>query len=415
MQRDEDPRYFPQHQPLPAEIHEQLERLAFRWGESYDAYLVTETGHDYFFSHDRSGAVGFQRWGRHLQIVGGLLAPPERRSQLLGEFIEFAERRRWSLAFFNVNRVSGKLFREHGFELSKIGEEPIVRLDETDWHGKSYEWLRRQENYCARQGMVVREIVGDLESAEYRAMIPELEAISREHIGGTVHGRELECFVGRFEPRALGRRRLFVAESSERIEAFVVLNPCLAGSMWATEIYRKRRDAVRGAVPFAMLRIFRQLQAEGVPYASLSGVPWLRCHLRVAVDSWKVRGGGLHSWEWAGPAFDVHGMYPYKSRFRPHWRELYLAARPAVSWGAMVALLMRWKVFHVNPLRVALHWLRRKRDRQPLAEPPWRAEQLIRELRLPQFREGIEAATNVPTPTIIASALVASLQEAETP
>ena len=51
-----------------------------------------------------------------------------------------------------------------------------------------------------------------------------------------------------FVSDALGDRRLFVARRDGRIEAFIVCNPCLGGTMWAVETYRRRADATRGVV-----------------------------------------------------------------------------------------------------------------------------------------------------------------------
>ena len=47
----------------------------FRHGRSYDAYLVTEPGWEYFWSRGRRGVVAIARQGRYLFSSGGLLAP----------------------------------------------------------------------------------------------------------------------------------------------------------------------------------------------------------------------------------------------------------------------------------------------------------------------------------------------------
>jgi phosphatidylglycerol lysyltransferase len=330
------------------------------------------------------------------------------QNQLLMELIEFARRRRWRLTFFGIGRNDFKLYRQHGFQVTKFGEEPIVLLEDTQWRGKEYEWLRRQEKSSQKAGITFREIDPAVEKEAYAAQIaPQLDEISREHLAGTVHRREMKFFVGQFEPFALGRRRLFVAESSGRIECFVVLNPCLAGAMWAIEIFRKRHDAIRGIIPYAMLQTMRQLQAEKVPYVSLSLVPWLRTNAKVTGDSFLMRAVFYFMWHYGNSLYDVRGMYHFKSRFRPHWREMYIASLPGLGISSVAAIGMSWGLLKVNPLRVIGSWWRDlfDKNRKSLAEPAWRPERLIRNLRIDQPAEtaGIsEPAVAVVQPVSIA-------------
>lgn len=370
---------------MPAAALAQLEEFAFRFGTTYDSYLVTEGAREYFFSAGRKGVVAFQRWGRNMQVVGGLLAAPEDQEQLLDELTEFARRKGWRLMIFGLNRNDFKLYRDSGFQVSKFGEEPIIVLDETQWTGQAYEWIRRQEKACQKSGVAFREIHPNDVLTEYTDKIaPELEAISREHLAETLHRREMTFFVGQFDPHALGRRRLFVAETAGRIECFLVLNPCLAGAMWAVEVFRKRRDAVRGVIPFAILQVMRQLQREKVRYASLSLVPWLRSDVVFQGASYTMRWASFAMNRYGNALYDVRGMYHFKSRFRPHWRELYVASAPALGWSSIVAIGMSWGLFRVNPFRLLAHWWRDLRDpsRKSLAAPGSRPERTLRSVRI---------------------------------
>ena len=75
----DDCTYYRTRDEMPAEAVERLEQLAYRWGETYDAYLVNEGQREYFWLPDWEGVVGFTRRGRSALVVGGLLAPVERR------------------------------------------------------------------------------------------------------------------------------------------------------------------------------------------------------------------------------------------------------------------------------------------------------------------------------------------------
>ncbi len=375
--------YFPARSEMPAHLGDRLQRYAFRYGNTYASYLVTDPDWETLWSRERRGVLRFVRWGgAYAMVVGGLLAPPEEQEGLLTDFLQLAKSNRWHVAFYNIDREQLSLFRRRRFQVTKFGEEPVVRLDRTDWKGKDYEWVRRQEKFCTRQGVRLIEVDPDPNDPHYRRQIaPELEAISREHIAGTLHGRELRYFVGRFDANCLGDRRLFVAQRDSRIEAFIVCNPCLSGTMWAVEMYRRRADATRGVIPFAILQTMRTLKQEGVDYCSLSLIPAVRCETAVTGDSMIARPTLVFWWRHLSAIFDFRGIYHFKSRFHPEYREMYMAAWPKVTIRSMIALGMGWGLIRFNPWRLVRRVLSQRRkleSRKSLAEPDFRPERILR-------------------------------------
>jgi phosphatidylglycerol lysyltransferase len=367
------------------EALELVEQLAYEYGETYDSYLAIEPDRQYFFDSGRRGVVPYCLRGRHLIAAGNLLAPPQDRESLLVELLAFAQRRHFAVTFVNVPRSHTRLFREHGFQITKWGEEPIIRLQETTWQGQDYGWVRRQENYCMRHGTEFSEVIPDPSDAVYREQIvPQLEAVSKAHIASTLHKRPLAFFEGRFAPMEMGRRRLFVARHGGRIVAFVVCNPALGGDLWAVEVYRRLPDAVRGVIPFAILKTLRVLKQEGVPYASLSLVPFLRCETAVTGDSGILRVGASFWWRHLNAVFDMRGIYHFKSRFRPDYREMYVAALPRLTVRRVLSLAAAWKLFRFNPLRLMRReWAKQGTapERETLAAPARRPPRIVRELR----------------------------------
>jgi phosphatidylglycerol lysyltransferase len=382
---------------LPADLAARLRDLAFAHGETFASYLAAEGDWETFWSADRDGVVPFVRWmGRYVLVVGGVLAPAERRADLLERFVRHARARRWHLSFWNIGRDQLPTFRTLGFQATKCGEEPFVRLAGATWQGKDFEWLRRQENFCLRQGLEVAEVTPDPADPAYRdALVPQLEAISRAHVEATVHGRELQYFVGRFTPLDMGHKRLFVARRGDDVEAFIVLNPCLGGTTWAIEMYRRRDDATRGVIPFAMLQAMRRLQTEGAAFCSLSLIPAVRCERAVKGDSNAARVGCVLWWNYGNWIFDLRGIYHFKSRFRPEYRDMYIVALPKASVLSMIAMGRTWGLMSFNPLRL----LRRSGEkiakwssRRSLAEPDAGTRRVLRHLTPRAGRPGTQPA-----------------------
>lgn len=353
---------------------------AFTHGQTYDSYLMAEDDREYFWSADHRNVVGYVRHGRHLHVTGNLAAPESSREGLLQELVAFAAGNHLVLCIYNIFDEDRELFSRHGFQITKWGEEPMVGLREATWSGKPYEWIRRQENACLRQGVTLREIHPTSNADEWRDLISQMREVSAEHLRATPQGKELRVFDGRFTPEQLGHRRLFIAECAGRIEAFLVLNPGLAGRLWAFDIYRRRADAASGVVPFAMLQIMRRLKQEGVEYMSLSMVPGLRADAKRPGDCRLLRRGTVFGRDYLGWLFDMKGIYHYKSRFRPAYRNLHVAAYPRQTIGSLISLIRCWGVLEVKPwclAKATYRHLKGRELRQHLSAPPCLCEKVF--------------------------------------
>lgn len=361
-------------QPSAAPRKRFLEEMAFRHGQYYDSYLATDSDRETFWSRDGLGAVAFVRVGRYLNVGGGLLASERHRESLLAEVIAAADRHGEVLSFYNVAESDLPLFRDYGFQATKLGEEAAIDLNCWDCRGKSFEWLRRQVNYCRRQGLTAAEAVReDYSPPEWSSLVAELAEVSAGFLAAKPQAVELRFLDGAFHPHTLGRRRVFVARAKTgRIEGFLACNPYRNGAGWAFEIYRQRPDAVRGTVPFLMHETMRALQAENAPRISLCLVPGLRTDGGLPGDSPLVRRGLMLGSRYFSFIFDTAGLYHFKSRFRPAFESRYLCARPKVTLGSAWSLVRLLGVLELDAgkmARVITRRLWRRGRRATLAVP----------------------------------------------
>jgi phosphatidylglycerol lysyltransferase len=285
------------------------------------------------------------------------------------------------------------LFRDHGFQATKLGEEATIDIDQWSCRGKSFEWLRRQVNYCRRQGLSVTQLAReDYSTRGWRSVLAELAQVSAAFLSAKPQAGELRFLDGAFDPESLGRRRIFVARSETghnnvetghndvdnaqgplgRIEGFLVCNPFHNGRGWAFEIYRQRPDAVRGTIPFLMHEAIQTLREENAQRVSLCLVPGLRADEALPHDSALVRRGLTIGSRYFNFIFDTAGLYHYKSRFRPNFESRYLCARPAVTLGSAWSLVRLLGVLDIDAgklARVIAHRLRHRGHRATLAQP----------------------------------------------
>jgi phosphatidylglycerol lysyltransferase len=331
---------------------EDLHEFVARYGTQYDSYLATEPEHELFWSRNHQGLVSYAKWGRHLLVRGGLIAPEEQKRQLLQEFLDHAVPLRLHPAFFGIHETDLPYFREAGYRITKLGEDAIVDLGNVTFAGKKFEWVRRQVNYCLRHGVVASEAGPHLQTPEeWQQTLDEVIAICREGLARRPQAEELKFFDGRIGAHELGRRRLFLARSDEgrgRIEGFVICNPMLGGRAWATEIYRHRNDAVRGAVPFVFHHLIRTLQAEGAEQVNLCLVPARNTQTPLSGDNPVIRRALGIAQKYFRSVFNLDGIDHFKSRFRPRYESRFVCGAQRSRPGAFVATVSTFGVLRLD-------------------------------------------------------------------
>jgi phosphatidylglycerol lysyltransferase len=362
---------------LPAERRsaESLEEFVFEHGEHFDSYLATEPGRLSFWSRAGHGLISYTRRGRYVLVGGGLIAPSQHKEALLAEFVEYASQHQLRVAFHNITDDELPLFRGFGFQVTKWGEEPVVDLGSCTWGGKAFEWVRRQTNFCQRHSVTAFEVRPDeLEHEHWNRTLAEVLEVSAESLTLKPQADEMKFFEGRIDNHRLGLRRLFVARSGHgagRMEGFVICNPMLGGTMWSTELYRHRRDAVRGTIAYLFHHLMQQLQAEGVSRVGLCLDPGLRTDTPIPGDSFLVRRGMSFSDRHLGLVFDNAGLRHFKTRFRPRYENRYICARPGVSFGSLLAFVSVFGVFNLSYsklARIIIDRLRKRASRKTLSD-----------------------------------------------
>jgi phosphatidylglycerol lysyltransferase len=343
-------------------------------GQYFDSYLATEPGRLRFWSRDCSGLISYTRRGRYVLVGGGLIAPESRKANLLGEFVEFGEREGLRLGFHNIGETDLPLFSEFGFQITKWGEEPVIDLGDRTWAGKQFEWVRRQSNYCRRQGLVAYEIHPDrLARDQWSRTIAEVREVAAASLARKIQSNGMSFFEGNIDHHELGRRRLFVARADGglgRIEGFVVCNPMYNGKCWSTELYRHRPDSVRGTIAFLFHHLIDAMQTEGVGQVTLCLDPGRNSSTPRPGDSWQVRRLLEFNEKYLSAVFDVAGLRHFKGRFRPRFENLFVCSRPDVSIGslwAFVNVLGSFQVDFRKLARVIADRVRKRHSRKTLA------------------------------------------------
>lgn len=346
-----------------------LDEFVFLCGNQPDSYLATAPGRHAFWSQGRRGLVSYVVADRFAMVGGGLICPSEEQQSLLLQFMAFCTSQNWRPIFFFIPENCIALFRQHGWFTTKVGEDTLLDTAELSFSGSEYEWVRRQVNYCQRHGVTIREVDGrDLPDHAWKLLKDQLADVCASSMLEKAQRSELKFLDGSLENHELGRRRLFLAEtmvgSGTRIEGYVVCNPIRGGQEWSTEIYRHRRDSVRGTVPFLIHQIVLQLKQEGVRQVSLCLAPGQNCEQHVPNERPIVRSMILLLRDRGSAFFDMRGICYFKSRFRPRCVNLYICSPPnrdlfpaVTAVRGLLAIARVLGLLQVSPLHLLKSYL----------------------------------------------------------
>lgn len=329
-----------------------LEELAFTHGQTPDSYLIVERQRLCYLAPDHSAAMSVSEFGPFIHIFGGILAPVERRKQIIIQLGELARKTGRFVNFYSIVESDRPLFEEAGWQVTKMGEDTSLKLESLSWSGKPYEWVRRQFNFCQRMGLSCREVSREtMDEESWKSLSEVLVEIQREDLRDRIYSKEMRFLVGKLQPECLGRRRLFIAEDKgqKRVEAFVIANPMRGGTCWAFEMYRKRKDGPRGAIPFLIKWIIDMLKAEGVEEVSLCILLWKDTHAFKGKRTSLLLGWGLlATYHLFGSLYSIKGIIHFKTRFRPELSNCYVCATPKVTLQSFRSFFRTIGAFTLN-------------------------------------------------------------------
>lgn len=336
------------HADLTDAEQSRIEELAFRFGHAPESYDVAHPSSHVLSSPCGQGILHLHADRRTWHFPGGIIADDGHKPSIVQWLRRLAVEQRRTVAIYSVNAEEVPLFREAGFAVNKLGEEAVLDLPRLDWRGKPFAWVRRQTNFCKNNQLQIIEVTS---RREQLVLSEELMFVFFDDLRDRVYSKPLRLLEGKFDPRSLGRRRLFIAfhPVKQRIEGFLVASPLENGAAWAFETYRKRRDATRGTIPFLFREITDRLQCQGARSVSLCLVPGRGVHLdRAAEADARVR---FLLGMWYGRLnilFNAAGQEYFKSRFRPRYTDRFVCVYPRNTMLSIASFLKTSGALDVN-------------------------------------------------------------------
>lgn len=318
-----------------------------------DSFLLLDPDPEKRYCFASSKVEGFIGYGISINtaiVVGGLIAAPVDRESLLNEFKEFCVSKFKRIVFYNIYEDEAAILKQAGFEVTCVGNDAIIPLDNFDIGGKKKRNLRRTAS-IAKRHYTVREVSGTKCIDE---VYPQLLDIDNEFLGRKAT-KEMGFFTGNLNLDNLDDKRLFVAESDDgRVEGYIFCYPMYPGNNYRPDLFRKRINST-GVIELILLHIIDQFKKESLELFTLGLSPATSTSADAADDSSRFRAFLLYITKYV--SFITQGLpgasgfktlKEFKDKFRPEWKKCYVASYPKYNFVSVVACLKIWGFFRIR-------------------------------------------------------------------
>lgn len=305
---------------LPARSElEQARELYKTWGGGEFAHLSFMRDKHLFWAADHQAVVAYGCIRNRLVALGSPSGPDAAIDRAILDFRRFADAQDRVPVFYEVFEPDLAHYHDHGFDLFKLGELAIIRLDEFSLAGKRWEDLRQAVNRSTKE-----QITFEISNVPHDSVVlAEVKRVSDTWL--TYKGSAEKGFsLGRFDAEYLAAAPIALVRRAGDLIAFANLVPPYGpGDAASVDMMRHVGDAPRSTMDFLFAKVMQWAQEQGYKTFSLGMAPLSR----VGDNQYARFNERLASlaFRYGSSLYNYQGVRRYKDKFKPEWTGSYLA------------------------------------------------------------------------------------------
>jgi len=305
------------------EQHDKARKLLEKYGgNSEDFFKLWPHDKEYLFSQTADAAIAYKVANRVALSAGDPFGNPRSFKSVVSDFQAFCESHSFDMAFVHITDQHKKLYETHGLKLQKIGEEAIVDLKKyTELTSKNKKW-RHVQNKFEKLGYTF-----ELRQPPFSStLIKELERISDSWL--KVPGRTERGFVmGYFDADYVGSCDLGILRNEEQqIVSFVNIVQSYDPTEANMDMFRQRANSPTNMNDYMMSKTLSACHELGYSHFNLGLCPLVG--LDSIEEKSKVSTALRLVYNFGGKLYSFKGLYQFKSKFEPAWRDRFIAYNP---------------------------------------------------------------------------------------
>ncbi|TLY50968.1 MAG: bifunctional lysylphosphatidylglycerol flippase/synthetase MprF [Gammaproteobacteria bacterium] len=305
---------------LPSRVElEQARGIYLAHGGGEFAHLTFMRDKHLFWAADHQAVVAFGSIRNRLVALGSPCGPEAAIDRAILDFRRYADAQDRVPVFYEVLEPDLSHYHDHGFDLFKLGELALIRLEEFSLAGKRWEDLRQAVNRATKEQLTF-EIVQAPHDSVVLAEVKQVSDTWLAYKGSAEKGFSL----GRFDEDYLEWGPLALVRRASELIAFAnIVPPYGANGTASVDLMRHVGDAPRSTMDYLFANVMLWAQAQGHKTFSLGMAPlsrvgdnqYARINERLASLAFRY-GGSLYNYQ---------GVRRFKDKFKPEWTGSYLA------------------------------------------------------------------------------------------
>ena len=302
--------------------HAELERardLYRTHGGGEFAHLTFMADKHLFWAADHQAIIAYGAIRDRLVALGSPCGSDAGIDRAILDFRHFADAQDRVPVFYEVLEPELSRYHDHGFDLFKLGELALVRLEEFSLAGKRWEDLRQACNRAHKESLTFELVYPPFDTA----LFTDLERVSDAWLADK-GGDEKGFSLGRFDPDYFTWSPLGLVHRDGELIAFAnVLPPYGSNGHASVDLMRHVANTPRSTMDFLFAKVMQWAQEQGfelfslgmAPLSRVGDNPYARVNERLAALAF----------QYGNRFYNYQGVRKYKDKFKPEWVGSYLA------------------------------------------------------------------------------------------
>lgn len=327
---------------IDATQERRLQRLLQSCGHNSHTHLYYLGDKKWFWDSEHEACIVYRSLGNRRIALGDPLGKPEAIPRVIGQFMNHCREHGYIPAFYQAKSSFLQLYKQHGLQYAKIGEEAQVDLAKFHLHGKAWLKLRGRINKLKRAGFTFAVLHPPFEDR----FLDRLHKISGEWLG---ERKEKSFSVGSFSREYVNRFPVAALIGPDgEYEAFATLGgdpppsspdprDAAVPRQITVDLMRYTKACPHGAMDVLFASLFLWAQEHRYDFCSLGMAPLANVN-DLLFAKWVYKYGNKF--------YNFKGLYDYKNKFAPAWKDVYLVYPPS---GLPVTLTVLMLMIHTAP------------------------------------------------------------------
>ncbi|AGS71047.1 phosphatidylglycerol lysyltransferase domain-containing protein [Streptomyces collinus] len=330
-----------------------------------------------YFALRRDKAVMFSPSGKAAvtyRVVGGVslasgdpIGDPEAWPGAIDAWLAEARRHAWAPAVMGASEEAGTVYARHGLDALELGDEAIVDLPDFTLEGRAMRVVRQAHNRVRRAGYTVR--IRRHEDIPDEEMALLVDRADRWRDGATERGFSMA--LGRLGDPADGRCVMLECRDAEGVPRALLSFVPWGEAGLSLDLMRRDRDGENGLMEYMVVELLLRAEELGVRRVSLNFAMF-----RSVFERGSRLGAGpvLRLWRSVLTFFSrwwqIESLYRANAKYRPVWEPRFLLFAKSSDIPRIGLASARAEGFLAPPSLPALTRRRQPADAEPATTEP---------------------------------------------